>query len=726
MKPGAWLRGFAARTAALGLLALAMGTASEAKSIVATAVAGAAGDGGYPFDKANQRKIVRDASDAVYVVFTRWNTTNSRREVVITRCTSDCGNTGTWATPAVLFSSASADFLYPSIDVSDDRSTLHVVAFADATKSVLYTRNSNLPGTGWSTLENWTKANGDASGPGVDYDTIVCNTCSGRSLNTNSGAASVAVDPLGRPHVAYVSQDASLRPNVFYNYFDGAWVYADPGRNLSGITTSGLAQNLDPSIDIASGYLHVLYRDSPSAGDPVRYSYVRNVTPGNFNSGGFTSPVSIIERNPGVACRPGSLAAYGKNVWVTGGYNPSPSTDYGWQNTSTDAGATWVSGTGLGSGYLFEVSAQAYTYVVGLNPAGSDHRALTMHVPTQQFLRRYIWNGTKFNDQGYEADNGTSYSSKEGSHISIEKHKVATSNYIVYCWYKGSGTDRLYCNVDAGMAQAPRFYIRSIGGATTTAPYKEPYTGGFVTVTQNSRTVTGSGTTWMNTNRGRGDVLIVGANTYVIASVDSNTSLTLTENAVANYGPSTSFTIARQFARLQDWEDCISYKTPTSCTYFPVGSENLVADNRAEIGVAYEDVPFKHSTGGTGGATLLTGSPVLSIDGSITDATHTITLTSDGTNRHYGIPYGTAGSANVLIENDDPGPGPSLGSVFLFDDHVTLEWMEVKGGTDATAHGVVIGSPPPTTTNSPSATTSSTTWGATGWTLPATVTSTCA
>ena len=90
--------------------------------------------------------------------------------------------------------------------------------------------------------------------------------------------------------------------------------------------------------------------------------------------------------------------------------------------------------------------------------------------------------------------------------------------------------------------------------------------------------------------------------------------------------------------------------------FFPVSSANFVTDNRSEVGIAYKDTVFT--------------SPVL-IDDSITDATHTITLTADTGNRHYGI-----NGAGVVLDN---GANP-VAAIGLQDDFVTVEWLEVKNG----------------------------------------------
>ena len=50
-----------------------------------------------------------------------------------------------------------------------------------------------------------------------------------------------------------------------------------------------------------------------------------------------------------------------------------------------------------------------------------------------------------------------------------------------------------------------------------------------------------------------------------------------------------SYTIGRQYATLAAWENCVD---GGPCAYFPVASASLVADDRREVGVAYEDSVF--------------------------------------------------------------------------------------------------------------------------------------
>ena len=209
---------------------------------------------------------------------------------------------------------------------------------------------------------------------------------------------------------------------------------------------------------------------------------------------------------------------------------------------------------------------------------------------------------------------------------------------------------------------APATQYRSIGTRATYNP--SGFTGGTITVTAGSMVVTKSGGTgWKFDKRGRGDVLTVGATSYPIFAVENDDQLVLSTPAVAGYTGAT-YTIARQFSTLQAWEDCIS---GGSCAYFPVQSSSLVSDNRAEVGVAYNDSAFYAPASGT---------PVLVIDGSTTDPTHTIRLTVDEGFRHNGTSGGTA------IVNQYPAgtDNPATPAIRVQDDHVTVEWLEIRYG----------------------------------------------
>ena len=131
------------------------------------------------------------------------------------------------------------------------------------------------------------------------------------------------------------------------------------------------------------------------------------------------------------------------------------------------------------------------------------------------------------------------------------------------------------------------------------------------------------------------------------------------------------YRISRQYTTLQEWEDCISYDTPTSCSYFQVASGDLVADGRKEIGIAYND-----SVGVDFNANVL-------IEGATTDANHDITLTADPGNRHHGIP-----DAGVHIKT------PTGDTVQASDSYVTIEWLEVTGTVAASNTGILLSTNP--------------------------------
>jgi photosystem II stability/assembly factor-like uncharacterized protein/outer membrane protein assembly factor BamB len=195
---------------------------------------------------------------------------------------------------------------------------------------------------------------------------------------------------------------------------------------------------------------------------------------------------------------------------------------------------------------------------------------------------------------------------------------------------------------------APVVNYRSIGTALD-------YSAGTVSASNGSPTIVGSATSWLAANRGRGDRIRIDGVDYTVLSVASNNVLTLTSPFAGGSGSGKGFAIARQFASLDAWEDCID---GNPCGSFPVASPSLVSDNRSEVGVVYKDSAYTLSFSVT-------------IDGSITDDSHTITLTADGQNRHQGI----AGTG-VVVDNS----GGSGSAVQLRDDFVTVEWIEIRGG----------------------------------------------
>jgi hypothetical protein len=194
---------------------------------------------------------------------------------------------------------------------------------------------------------------------------------------------------------------------------------------------------------------------------------------------------------------------------------------------------------------------------------------------------------------------------------------------------------------------SPQVNYRSIGtnGAA--------YSAGTITATVGSPVVTGVGTGWKTANRGRGDSMSFGGFTGTILSVDSETQLTLT--TASTVGGSPAYTISRKFTTLAAWEGCVD---GGACGPDPATpSTSLVNDDRSEVGIAYDDGPLAR----------------VSISGSITDATHTITLTADPGNRHLGVPGG-----GTIVD----GTTTSLAVVLVDEDFVNVEWLEIQGGLD--------------------------------------------
>jgi len=200
------------------------------------------------------------------------------------------------------------------------------------------------------------------------------------------------------------------------------------------------------------------------------------------------------------------------------------------------------------------------------------------------------------------------------------------------------------------MLPPPSVNYRSIGTALD-------YSDGTVMANLNSEIVIGSGTQWRTEKRGRGDRIRIDAVDYTILDVDSETQLTLTSPFLGTPGPGKSHLISRQFPSPDAWEDCIN---GGPCTFFPVSSPNLVSDNRREVGVVYDDgIPYNQQ---------------LVIAGSVTDALHDITLTVNPADRHFG-------RANVGVVFDrQTSPGPV---VVILDDFVTVEWLEIRNGSDS-------------------------------------------
>ena len=135
-----------------------------------------------------------------------------------------------------------------------------------------------------------------------------------------------------------------------------------------------------------------------------------------------------------------------------------------------------------------------------------------------------------------------------------------------------------------------------------------------------------------------------------ILSRDSDQSVTLQSPALFGHA-SASFAITRAFGgatALQTWEDS--------------REGNLVAENRVEVGVVYNDGPFSNG---------------VDFQGSTTDASRFMRLTVAEGQRHHGT-----ASTGARID----GNNSASGEVIVRDDFVRLEWLvvtRVKGALAA-------------------------------------------
>jgi hypothetical protein len=229
----------------------------------------------------------------------------------------------------------------------------------------------------------------------------------------------------------------------------------------------------------------------------------------------------------------------------------------------------------------------------------------------------------------------------------------------------GEATDRTnengitYFYVAFGPHPTPTNY-RSIGTAPDDAT-------GTVEATNGSVTVTGSGTSWFTANRGRGDVIVIpcpdpptctGGTPYQVQEVLSETSLTLASAFTGAGGAGLSYVLRRQHATLLSWYQCISNQV--ACPYFDAPTASLVADDRREIGIAYDESVFAL------GATI-------NMSSATTDPTHDIVLTADPGNRHNG-------TGNTGVRVTPPGASAAF---LVRDNDTTIEWLDIAGGARA-------------------------------------------
>jgi hypothetical protein len=177
---------------------------------------------------------------------------------------------------------------------------------------------------------------------------------------------------------------------------------------------------------------------------------------------------------------------------------------------------------------------------------------------------------------------------------------------------------------------------RSIGTQVGTL-----YSTGDASITSDTSVVTFAGGASLPTTIGQGDKLVIGADTFYILSRDSATQVTIQETASSTH-TSQAYTISRAYNDFQSWETA--------------RDGDLVAENRREVGVAYNDGTFSPTAG-------------IVINGSTTDSTHYMTITVADGQRHTGV----AGTGVVVDAIS------VTGDIFALEDEYTvIEWLELR------------------------------------------------
>ncbi len=245
-------------------------------------------------------------------------------------------------------------------------------------------------------------------------------------------------------------------------------------------------------------------------------------------------------------------------------------------------------------------------------------------------------------------------------------------------------------NTAVNTAAAPNtYYWMAFGGQRPIENYRSigtnatPWVAGQVTVTNGSPVVSGiSGTQWLTANRGRGDyITITGQGTYTILGVTAEDSLTLT-SPFAGTG-TYNYSIGRKFTTIDAWRVCVEAAAAGACGVDPdVASANLINDNRTEVGILYKDSAFTGLGGGGNGIVWIGES-----DSITTDATHKLTLTADGVNRHAGVAWNGSGAPPHVVLDGALGANKE-GSIYLCAAHTHIEWIEIRRVRGSSAAGI--------------------------------------
>ena len=235
--------------------------------------------------------------------------------------------------------------------------------------------------------------------------------------------------------------------------------------------------------------------------------------------------------------------------------------------------------------------------------------------------------------------------------------RIARSDNWIATEYANQNSPGTFSTAGAagGVTQAlttPTTVYRSIGTNAATL-----YSTGTASVALGGTVVTFAGGASLPANVGQGDQLdFTGASpeTLYILSRDSATQATV-QTPTTFVHAAEAYTIKRAYTTLQAWESALP--------------ADLVAANVREVGVAYND-DVVYSTGPLGPVTF---------SGSVTDPARDIRLTTSLNARQRGTP-----SSGVVLDDGST----ATPAISISDDHVTVEFFEIKGGSGTGAHGI--------------------------------------
>jgi len=169
------------------------------------------------------------------------------------------------------------------------------------------------------------------------------------------------------------------------------------------------------------------------------------------------------------------------------------------------------------------------------------------------------------------------------------------------------------------------------------------YSEGSISATSGAKAVTGTGTQWLDNNRGRGDSIIINGLGNTIDSVTSNTRIVLTTPAGVTYSGN-SYAIKRKYPTLQAWAST---------------HRDLVAADLCEAAYLFND-----------NAEFVVNWQSHIDDGWHTDSLHRLTITADERNQHRGKE-----NTGVVVN--------CQGSVWnLYKGWTILENLEVKNSSN--------------------------------------------